>query len=566
MFKKIVSLVVVFTMLFSMTISVSFAKGWDKEKKWKEEKFFKKINAVMLRNKVFDDLEDYPWARKAIEKMAKKGLIKGYGGGIYAPRKPVTNLETIIMCLRIMGWQDQAKLVKALPKKYRGKKVGEWAKGYIKVAYEKGILDDVDMMYFNPQGPAKRHQVAKYVIRAIGYEEEALKHMKDELPFIDAPAVPLGSVGYIYLANELGLMKGDPQKRFNPMGTMTRAEMAVLFSRLDDKVDSNVDDKEIIGVVDGIYERNLALRIDGELRFFIVDENAIIYDAEKRIDLSDIKKGYKVKVELQNGKVVYIEVLKNRDFVQKIITRYTGQVKEISKVEPRRIAIKVKQMLAIFDVLKGAKVKFKGEEGRFEDINIGDTITVIVDKQNRIREIFVHREGVGIVDQEKIDDVEEIDEIDEHEQEMDQKEEYEIEGFLTAINENSIEVTVSKEVYEFDVDKDVKIKIEDEEADLTDLVEGMEVEVKIEDGKVKSIKAEELKSEIEGKIIAITNYDSGIKLTIQTDNEEYEYMISEDVEIEADEEDDITIDDLEVGLEGEFKIVNNLIVKISIED
>ncbi|WP_427337862.1 S-layer homology domain-containing protein [Caloranaerobacter sp. DY30410] len=554
MLKKVVSLVVVFTMLFSMTISVSFAKGWDKDKSWKVEKVFKKFDpTVFLTNKVFDDLEGYSWARKAIEKMAKKGLIEGYGKGIYAPKKPVTNLETIIMCLRIMGWQDQAKLVKVLPKKYKGKKVGEWAKGYIKVAYEKGILDDVDMMYFNPQGPAKRHEVAKYVIRALGYEEEALKHMKDELPFIDAPAVPLGSVGYVYLANELGLMNGDPQKRFNPMGTMTRAEMAVLFSRLDDKVDSNVDDKEIIGVVDGIYEENLVLRIDGELKFFIVDENAIIYDGEERIDFSDIKKGYRVKVELENEKVVYIEVLRNDDFVQKIIIRYTGEVKEISKVEPRRIAVQVKHMLAIFDVLKGAKVKFRDEKGKFEDINIGDTITVVVDKQNRIREIFVHRERVGIEDEEKIEDVKEVDE-------------YEIEGILTSIDEDSIKVTVSKEVYEFNIDEDVKIKIEDEEADLSDLVEGMEVEVKVEDGKVESIKAKALELEIKGKIIAITNYDSGVKLTIQTDNEEYEYMVSEDVEIEVDEEKDITIDDLEVGQEGEFKIVNNLIVKISIED
>lgn len=57
--KRIVSLVVVLTLVFSMTISASFAKGWDKDKKWKEDKFFQKINAAMLRNKVFDDLEEY---------------------------------------------------------------------------------------------------------------------------------------------------------------------------------------------------------------------------------------------------------------------------------------------------------------------------------------------------------------------------------------------------------------------------------------------------------------------------------------------------------------------------
>lgn len=542
--KRIVSLVVVLTLVFSMTISASFAKGWDKDKKWKEDKFSQKINAAMLRNKVFDDLEEYSWARKAIEKMAKKGLIKGYGKGIYAPQKPVTNLETIIMCLRIMGWQDQAELVKELPKKYKGKAVGEWAKGYVTVAYEKGILDDVDMMYFNPQGPAKRHEVSKYVIRALGYEEEALKHMKDELPFVDAPAVPLGSVGYVYLVNELGLMQGDPQKRFNPMGTMTRAEMAVLFSRLDDKVDSDVDDEETIGVVDGVYDGNLALRIDGEIRFFVVDENAIIYDGEEKIDFSDIKKGYKVKVELENDKVVYIEVLRDENTVQKIIMKYTGEVKEISKTEPKRIAVQVKQMLAIFDVLKGAKVKFKGGEGEFEDINIGDTITVIVDKQNRIREIFVHRERVRI----GIED------------------EYEIEGILTSIDENSIEVTVSEDVYKFDIDEDVEIKIEDEEADLTDLVEGMEVEVKVEDGKVESIKAEYKELELEGEIVAITKLSTGTRLTIKSDDGEYEYMISKDVEIEIEDKEEATIDDLEVGHEGEFEIINDIIVKISIED
>ncbi len=96
----------------------------------------------------------------------------------------------------------------------------------------------------------------------------------------------------------------------------------------------------------------------------------------------------------------------------------------------------------------------------------------------------------------------------------------------------------------------------------------MEIEVKIEDGKVELIKAKELelKVEIEGKIVDITNYKSGIKLTIQTYDEEYEYMISKDVEIELEDEEDAMIDDLKVGQKGEFKIINNLIVKISIED
>ena len=44
----------------------------------------------------------------------------------------------------------------------------------------------------------------------------------------------------------MGLMIGN-NNRFNPLGTLTRAEMAVLFQRLDEKVDSEIDEDEVRG-------------------------------------------------------------------------------------------------------------------------------------------------------------------------------------------------------------------------------------------------------------------------------------------------------------------------------
>ena len=124
-------------------------------------------------------------------------------------------------------------------------------KGYVAVAYEKGILDDVDMMYFKPNDPAKRYEVAKYVIRALGYEREAQRSMDERLPFVDAELVPQGAVGYVYLVNDMKLMQGDNNRAFNPMGTLTRVEMAVLFHRLDQKVDSDIDENEYRGIISG---------------------------------------------------------------------------------------------------------------------------------------------------------------------------------------------------------------------------------------------------------------------------------------------------------------------------
>ena len=90
---------------------------------------------------------------RAIEKMFQKGLIKGIGDGKFAPKSSVTKLEAIIMSLRVMGWEDDAKAITELPKEYKGDQVDKWAVGYVSLAYEKGILDDVDMMYFKPHFP-----------------------------------------------------------------------------------------------------------------------------------------------------------------------------------------------------------------------------------------------------------------------------------------------------------------------------------------------------------------------------------------------------------------------------
>ncbi|EOD01901.1 S-layer homology domain-containing protein [Caldisalinibacter kiritimatiensis] len=328
--KKFISTMIIFTLVLSLSTTAVFADNWKNESGKLPPGLAKKgFLPPGIAKKVFDDIDGFSWAEKAIARMAIKGMIQGRGNNRFAPAAPVNKLETVIMALRVMGWEEEAKEIDRLPEKYDGKKVHDWAVGYVALAYEKGILDEVDMMYFDPYEPAKRHEVAKYVIRALGYEEEAQDHMDEELPFVDALAVPQGSVGYVYLMNELGLMQGDDQNRFNPMGTLKRAEMAVLFSRLDKKVDSDVDYNEVIGKVYRIHKETIVLKVDGELRFFELDDKVKVYKDNKLIRYKDIEIGSNVIIELKDDKVVYIEVIEetNQD---KIITKYSGVVKEIN--------------------------------------------------------------------------------------------------------------------------------------------------------------------------------------------------------------------------------------------
>jgi len=458
--KRVISLALVLVMTVSLSFTSVYADGWGKGK-----------IPPGQEKKLFCDIDSFGWAQQYIEKMVSKGLLKGKGNGKYEPQSSVTQIEAIIMSLRIMGWEDEALNIKDLPKKYKGDGVADWAKGYVSLAYEKGILDEVDMMYFSPQTPVKRHEIAKYVVRAIGYEDEAQDNMDAKLPFVDELAIPQGSVGYVYVINDLEIMEGDNNKKFNPMGTLTRAEMAVLFSRLDDKIDTNKEES-VSGEVYRVYDDEILVKVRGVTKTYDVDNDVRVYENRKRIDYDDIRVGDYVKMELINEEVIYIEIVDELND-DKIITRFSGVIKELDTEKPYSMAIQVETMLVLLKVVDDVEVEFRDEDGKFKYLEVGDKVEVVVDNRNRVVEIYVDE------------------------------------------------------------------KLNEDEDDY----------------------------EIEGEIIAITVSSKGTTLKIKTDDDKsISYLMSEDVEIEIEDIRRPDLDDLEIGQEGEFEIVNGTIIKISIDD
>lgn len=529
--KKLISITLALVLVLGLGMTSVYANGWGNEKV-----------PSGLAKKIFNDTDAFKWAEKYIEKMFQKGLIFGIGNDKFAPKASVTKLEAIIMSLRVMGWEDDAKVITQLPKQYKGDKVDKWAVGYVALAYEKGILDDVDMMYFKPIAPALRHEVAKYVIRALGYEKEAQRNMNKDLPFVDASLVPQGSVGYVYLVNDLELMQGDNQKRFNPMGTMTRAEMAVLFSRLDDKVDTG-EDGTVSGEVTRIYSDRISVKVKDKVETFDLDSRVRVYQNNERIDIDDIKIGLKVKIEVKDGKVVFIEVLDKTE-EDKIITRYIGVVKEINKTKPYKLAIQAETMIILFEeIADDLKVIFKDGEGSFSDIKKDDEVTVVVDRKSRVIEIEVGRRYVKPIE--------------------------DVEGCITDIElgRRYNKISVGKKTY--DLAADAKVTIDGRSnKKLGDLQIGMYAELVLEDGVVISVDAENVEDTITGEIVEIIKDNLVISLKIKEEDTDkvYTYVVDKKAKVYIENFKNAKIDDLLKGDEGEFEILNNIIVEIHIED
>ncbi|KDR95681.1 S-layer homology domain-containing protein [Peptoclostridium litorale DSM 5388] len=420
---------------------------------------------VQIQNNIeiddFDDIDEYPWAKGAINKMAKKGIVKGYGNRVFQPNKPVTNVEAIVMALRVLGEEDEAKeqmelISKGLKNgKIKGN-VQSWAYGYVSIAEDEGIIEEGD--FINLKAPAKRQDVAKYIVRALGYEDEAQKHMDEDLDYLDAENIGDGYVGYVYMAGELGIMKGSANGLFQPNKPITRAEMAVLIYRVDEDIE--IDEDIVKGEVTDIDtedEDDMRIKIDG--KWYDVDEDEVDKD-----EIEDAE-GKEVKVELnEDEEVIDIDVVEDDEKDE-----YRGEVVRIDVDDSENMEIRIREndgSRHTFDIDEDVEVEKEDKEIDVDDIEEGDIVEIELDNDGKVIKIEV---------------------------EEDQDREYE--GTVVSIKTDDKQITIEEEDgdrYTLDIDRDVEVEIDGEDAELEDVEEGDYVELKVdEDEDVIEIDVEE---------------------------------------------------------------------------
>ena len=80
-----------------------------------------------------------------------------------------------------------------------------------------------------PNEEANRLWATTLLVKALKLEAEAKAQMKATLAFKDAKKIPAGSVGYVKVAVDKGLVNGFEDNTFKPEQRVTRAELAALL-------------------------------------------------------------------------------------------------------------------------------------------------------------------------------------------------------------------------------------------------------------------------------------------------------------------------------------------------
>jgi hypothetical protein len=282
----------------------------------------------------FKDVQGH-WAEDSMAAMNLLGVINGYPDHNFRPNQPVRQIEAIAMIIRMLGLADQVGTVTIPEAVYINRHIGEWAKPYLALALQKGIITGDELGDFDNNREAKRYQVAVWLARALDLN---VTDAAEPLPFKDAPAVPVWARVYVSAVTEQGIMIGYPGHVFHPNQGVKRAEMAALLGRIAAPEIGRFDFQVLRGVVQDVYGDSITLLVKGwrhrplppvifhqddqsqdvygavyrdvygdKVITLKVADDALIYLDGKRIDLDDLKIGCRAVVFVDlSGEAVFI--------------------------------------------------------------------------------------------------------------------------------------------------------------------------------------------------------------------------------------------------------------------
>jgi hypothetical protein len=261
----------------------------------------------------FEDVEkEAAWAWKYIAELAAQGVFNGYTDGTFRPNQHMTRIEAIKAAVSLMGLEDQAKSQAEMETDLNFKdaeQIPAWAVGYVAVAAENDLFTETETMV-QPQKKADRLWATTLLIKALKLEDEAKKLINTKLEFKDAKAIPAGSVGYVALAVQKGLITGYNDNTFQPNKPVTRAELAALLKRTDDQMPQTPGqiNLQLTGTVSGVNGSNVSIVKDGKTTAVNTATNVFVWRNGAKVDLTAIVPGDQVTIHTFQGLATFIDV------------------------------------------------------------------------------------------------------------------------------------------------------------------------------------------------------------------------------------------------------------------
>lgn len=177
--------------------------------------------------KDYEDIQKLTWAAPSIENLVKLGVLQGYNG-YYLPNKSMSREEFAKVIITILELHETTVVG---DKAFTDVDINRWSAPFIFTAAQHGLIKGKTIngkLVFDPTAPITRAEVAVIISRA--YNLTGNGDSKPQTQFVDVSGHwAEQEIAAVY---QQKLLLGKSKTAFKPEDLTTRAEMAVILTRV----------------------------------------------------------------------------------------------------------------------------------------------------------------------------------------------------------------------------------------------------------------------------------------------------------------------------------------------
>ena len=185
------------------------------------------ITAPAVNTSVFSDLSGYSWAEASILKLNEKGIVSGVGNGRFEPARTITREEFAKLLCETFGYEKTEDDCF-----FYDVEAGSWYEGYVMSANKHGIINGISDTLFGRGMNITRQDMVTMMYRAL--KEKGIEISGEGVEFKDSEEISDYAKDAVVVMTANGIVNGVGDNLFAPKASATRAEAAVIISRVMD--------------------------------------------------------------------------------------------------------------------------------------------------------------------------------------------------------------------------------------------------------------------------------------------------------------------------------------------
>ncbi|MFZ5646952.1 MAG: S-layer homology domain-containing protein [Bacillota bacterium] len=417
------------------------------------------------------------WARSFLDRAVEKGILSEVELNSIAFNKPAQRYEVTVWLVRALGLEDKAIKEAGSGLDFRDEEaIPAWARGYVKVATDEGIIAGFPGHVFRPGAPVTRAEMATMLVRAreffqISSPRQGFSFVRGVISEADgggSPSITIKKTGFpsmvgtgqltvemaddalVYLDGKAAdledLEKGDGVAI---LLNGDRKAIVVIARSTGDRNEDEDDDEDdndsekVDGIVESISSSSITVKVGGQLKVYALDNDVEVKVDGDEAELDDVKKGYEVELTLEDGEVTEIEAESGK-------VEISGVMESLGSSS---ITVKVNGTLKVYTLSGDVDVTLDGKDADTDDLEKGYQVELTVEND-------------------KVTSIEALSGT--------------ISGQLESVGESSITVKVDGEFKVYGL-SNVVVIVNGSEKNLNDLAKGMDVKLTLENYKVVKI-------------------------------------------------------------------------------